>query len=505
MLVIPGYVGLPWDAKVKPVRYDLAYQRLCKALASLAPEAERLGGTVMIENIWNMFLLQPAGNAGPDRRSAQLAVGVLFDTGNIIPFGFPEQWIRILGSRIREVHLKDYRRAVGTVVGVRLLLEGDVDWPEVMAALGGGRLRRLPHGRVFPVPAPRRRRAGARVGGDGPNHEPVLSCADHTHQHEAPGKWSSLPSLKPTKAKRIAIQTASRAAMDFWQSLRGTALRPLLEAMTRCRIRPDDLTALSAAAGLAFCPLYFWSKPLAFAAIALHVVLDGLDGPLARHTKTASRRGSLADSAADQLVVVASTSHSDVNSYGRHPAGKHLHGRLHRGDHVRHDPQRVVDTLLVADSTSFVVYGWFLLETYCFPGTIDYVLWFFNALLALKAVTGFVKIRRKHLVPVSTEEVSCPDRVLLSPLPVFGGEGGVRGGGVRRISPSPYPLPRPKAAGGEGTESGDCRGERRRLSTALAQRIHGRAQGLRNSRPQKDVGGIPSDIYRAARTEQTRG
>ncbi|MCX7887759.1 MAG: sugar phosphate isomerase/epimerase, partial [Verrucomicrobiae bacterium] len=62
-------------------------------------------------------------------------VGLLFDTGNIIPFGFPEQWIRILGPRIREVHLKDYRRAVGTIHGFVSLLEGDVNWPEVMSAL----------------------------------------------------------------------------------------------------------------------------------------------------------------------------------------------------------------------------------------------------------------------------------------------------------------------------------------------------------------------------------
>ena len=33
------------------------------------------------------------------------------------------------------MHLKDFRRAVGTVEGFVGLLEGDVHWPEVMAAL----------------------------------------------------------------------------------------------------------------------------------------------------------------------------------------------------------------------------------------------------------------------------------------------------------------------------------------------------------------------------------
>jgi len=135
VLVIPGYVGLPWDPSAKPVRYDLAYERLRESLRTLAPTAEELGVTVMIENIWNMFLLSPLEIRGLIDEVASPRVGVLFDTGNVVQFGFPEQWIRILGSRIREVHLKDFRRAVGTVEGFVSLLEGDVDWPEVVAAL----------------------------------------------------------------------------------------------------------------------------------------------------------------------------------------------------------------------------------------------------------------------------------------------------------------------------------------------------------------------------------
>lgn len=135
VLVIPGYVGLPWDATVKPVRYDLAYQRLSEALESLAPVAERTRVSVMIENIWNMFLYSPLEMRRLIDEVGSSHVGVLLDTGNVIPFGFPEQWIRILGPRIREVHLKDFRRSVGNVSGFVSLLEGDVNWPEVTAAL----------------------------------------------------------------------------------------------------------------------------------------------------------------------------------------------------------------------------------------------------------------------------------------------------------------------------------------------------------------------------------
>ncbi len=62
-------------------------------------------------------------------------LGAYVDVANILPYGFPEQWLRILGPRVVGVHFKDFRRAVGTVEGFVDLLEGDVNWPEVMLAL----------------------------------------------------------------------------------------------------------------------------------------------------------------------------------------------------------------------------------------------------------------------------------------------------------------------------------------------------------------------------------
>jgi len=43
--------------------------------------------------------------------------------------------VRVLAGRIRRVHVKDFRRNVGTIDGFCDLLAGDVNWPEVMAAL----------------------------------------------------------------------------------------------------------------------------------------------------------------------------------------------------------------------------------------------------------------------------------------------------------------------------------------------------------------------------------
>ena len=62
-------------------------------------------------------------------------VGVYFDVGNILHNCYPQQWIRILGSRILKVHVKDYRPGVGTGNGFVPLLSGDVNWTAVRSAL----------------------------------------------------------------------------------------------------------------------------------------------------------------------------------------------------------------------------------------------------------------------------------------------------------------------------------------------------------------------------------
>ena len=62
-------------------------------------------------------------------------VGVYFDVGNVLASGYPEHWIGILGRQIQRVHLKDYRRAVGSVDGFVEILSGDVNWPAVMSGL----------------------------------------------------------------------------------------------------------------------------------------------------------------------------------------------------------------------------------------------------------------------------------------------------------------------------------------------------------------------------------
>ena len=57
------------------------------------------------------------------------------DVGNILKFGFPQDWIDILGRRIVRIHLKDFKIAVGNIDGFCPLGDGDADWPAVISAL----------------------------------------------------------------------------------------------------------------------------------------------------------------------------------------------------------------------------------------------------------------------------------------------------------------------------------------------------------------------------------
>ena len=63
-------------------------------------------------------------------------VRVHFDTGNAMPFQFPEHWIPVLGKRIKNVHLKEWSKEGTdfTIEGFRPLLDGSTDWPAVMDA-----------------------------------------------------------------------------------------------------------------------------------------------------------------------------------------------------------------------------------------------------------------------------------------------------------------------------------------------------------------------------------
>lgn len=128
ILVVPGVV-------TPDTPYDLAYERAQAALQQLAPEAERRKVAIAIENVWNRFLLSPLEMRQLVDSVGSASVGVYFDAGNILAYGYPQHWISILGGRIKRVHVKDFRGDIGNIQGFANPLQGDVPWLAVRAAL----------------------------------------------------------------------------------------------------------------------------------------------------------------------------------------------------------------------------------------------------------------------------------------------------------------------------------------------------------------------------------
>lgn len=135
LLTIPGAVEvffLP-DRPIMDYRsvYDRAVEGLQAALPLAAENRVRLG----IENVWNKFLLSPMEMAAFIDTFDSEWIGAYVDVANLLPYGYPDQWLRTLGRRVVGVHFKDFRKAVGTIEGFVDLLEGDVPWPAVVEAL----------------------------------------------------------------------------------------------------------------------------------------------------------------------------------------------------------------------------------------------------------------------------------------------------------------------------------------------------------------------------------
>ncbi|MFD2115736.1 sugar phosphate isomerase/epimerase family protein [Paenibacillus yanchengensis] len=135
ILVIPGAVGVDFIPGAEVINYEVAYERASEAIESLVPYAESAGVAIAIENVWNKFLLSPLEMRQFIDQFKSDFVGSYFDVGNVTFSGYPEHWIEVLGSRIKRVHFKDYRRTAGGLHGFVDLLAGDVDYPLVAQTL----------------------------------------------------------------------------------------------------------------------------------------------------------------------------------------------------------------------------------------------------------------------------------------------------------------------------------------------------------------------------------
>jgi hexulose-6-phosphate isomerase len=132
--VVPDANNIEFFAGSEIIDYDVAWERARDAFIELAPYAEKKKVIIGIENIWNKFLLSPLEMRNFLDEINSPWVGAFLDVGNMLLFGYPQHWIKILGKRIKKVHFKDYRIGSHGLSGFVDLLAGDVDWEKVIDA-----------------------------------------------------------------------------------------------------------------------------------------------------------------------------------------------------------------------------------------------------------------------------------------------------------------------------------------------------------------------------------
>jgi hexulose-6-phosphate isomerase len=113
--------------------YRDAWTRSQREIRKLIPLAEELKVVIAIEEVWNKFLLSPLEMAAYIDEFHSPWIKAWFDVGNVLLYGYPQDWIRTLGERIVKVHLKDFKRSDDGYAWVNLG-DGDVDWPAVRQA-----------------------------------------------------------------------------------------------------------------------------------------------------------------------------------------------------------------------------------------------------------------------------------------------------------------------------------------------------------------------------------
>jgi L-ribulose-5-phosphate 3-epimerase len=115
--------------------YRDAWTRSQNEIRKLLPLAEELKIVIAIEEVWNKFLLSPLEMTKYIGEFQSPWIKAWFDVGNVMFYGYPQDWIRTLGKSIVDVHLKDFQRKEDGYAWVNLG-DGDVEWPAVREAFG---------------------------------------------------------------------------------------------------------------------------------------------------------------------------------------------------------------------------------------------------------------------------------------------------------------------------------------------------------------------------------
>ena len=116
------------------------YRRTQELIRTAIPHAEKKRVKILIENVWATFLIEPLTTARYIDELGSPWVRAYFDVGNVMRWGWPQQWIEVLGKRIDKIHIKEYSLKVAMKEGMGKgfdfpIGQGDINWRRVREEL----------------------------------------------------------------------------------------------------------------------------------------------------------------------------------------------------------------------------------------------------------------------------------------------------------------------------------------------------------------------------------
>ena len=138
ILVIPGSTRVAWEPDRPVVSYKNAWENSTASLKELLPVAEKLNVNLALENVWNRFLLSPMEWKFFLDQFNSDKIGIYFDIANCCIYGRPQDYVEILGSYVKAIHVKNFTETdcAGGLHGFGDdICQGEVDFDALKKAL----------------------------------------------------------------------------------------------------------------------------------------------------------------------------------------------------------------------------------------------------------------------------------------------------------------------------------------------------------------------------------
>jgi len=124
----------------RDIPYLQNYRETQAIIRKAIEHAEKKEVSILLENVWATFLIEPLSMARYVDELDSPFVQVYFDIGNVVRWGWPQHWIEVLGKRSKKLDIKEYDLKIAMNDGMRKafdvpLGEGSIDWAAVRKEL----------------------------------------------------------------------------------------------------------------------------------------------------------------------------------------------------------------------------------------------------------------------------------------------------------------------------------------------------------------------------------